>query len=829
MPPFLLLAQQPNPAVTPSPDWLQWLFVWGETGLTDGRWFGPFITWAKVVGLFALLAWVLTAIVRSARPESIGRRGRGLDSLGRAGIIGTAILLAFGGAALFQALDQYDRLKLGSIGPLTVPGALATLGGLGLVIWADVIIWMQAFRARKPGPIALASLVHLAIGFGVVVGFLIPGEVIVRQFIEEGLWRPTESSPQVPAILLGPGAHFLEGLRLGATYAGLVVLGYFALAVFHEVVRLRWRRIYAIAWQTIVESTRRMWAPWVVLTLFVVILAFLGWFLRDNRVAELAKLFVGSLSFVISLLLTLMIVTLAPISLPNDIRHQTIYTVVSKPVRRLELIWGRLLGYMVIVTVLVLVFGGVSLLYLDRVVGSQIDLTRGRAREALADSRIDEARQLDDSASQLAYRMSARLPLYAQLTFIDSQGQPKSRGINVGMEQVKRSHIEGATPSKAIWRYGIVADPLNPAAIPVDTRLDVDSLLRPDSIEAVENRLVLAQQDLESLQAGAQTSTRPEQVRSNAQRQQQLRDSIARLQADYYGMTALDKSLRDEARALRSSGDVTAANQKLAEADKAHSRAIPIEMTFNIYRISKGQLGEAVKASITVTNPFNPKLPPARIVFDVREYYTVRQSFPSRMLVGSRGALEVVVQCITPSQYLGMAREDFYILSHIGGFRANYLRGLSGIWLQTLVLSAIGLLAGTFLSWPVAILLTMAAYLAGMLAVGLLGDLARNQVLGGGPFESLIRLLAHNNQMSELTPTIGVILAKTFDQLIMPFLARLPFLIPNLSALDVSNKVALGFAVTWGDLFQHIGLGLAYAVPFSVVAYFILKNREVAA
>ncbi len=56
------------------------------------------------------------------------------------------------------------------------------------------------------------------------------------------------------------------------------------------------------------------------------------------------------------LLLTVMVTVLAPLSLPQDIQAQTIYTVVSKPVRRLELIWGRMIGYMTIVTALVLLF-----------------------------------------------------------------------------------------------------------------------------------------------------------------------------------------------------------------------------------------------------------------------------------------------------------------------------------------------------------------------------------------------------------------------------------------------------------------------------------------
>ena len=72
----------------------------------------------------------------------------------------------------------------------------------------------------------------------------------------------------------------------------------------------------------------------------------------------MGRLYVGTLSLLCSVLLTVMVTILTPLSLPTDIQQQTIYTVVSKPVRRLELIWGRMIGYMALVTVLVAVFGG---------------------------------------------------------------------------------------------------------------------------------------------------------------------------------------------------------------------------------------------------------------------------------------------------------------------------------------------------------------------------------------------------------------------------------------------------------------------------------------
>ena len=69
------------------------------------------------------------------------------------------------------------------------------------------------------------------------------------------------------------------------------------------------------------------------------------------------------------------------------------------------------------------------------------------------------------------------------------------------------------------------------------------------------------------------------------------------------------------------------------------------------------------------------------------------------------------------------------------------MKGLFGIWLQAMVLTAIGVFAGTFLSWPVALLFTIAFFVAGHAAFSVLKEFFLQTIVGGGPFESLIRLL----------------------------------------------------------------------------------------
>ncbi len=279
--------------------------------------------------------------------------------------------------------------------------------------------------------------------------------------------------------------------------------------------------------------------------------------------------------------------------------------------------------------------------------------------------------------------------------------------------------------------------------------------------------------------------------------QKERQAEITRLEAEL-------KTLRDQEQALRLNSRKPGISKAEGEemrrkAAEKHSPPIPIEMTFNIYRTTKGVLGEPVLASMIATNgfPLRAGSKPHPDLFPIREYYTNKRSIPSSLLVGSHGFLTIEVRCVTPNQYLGMAEGDLYILSSEGDFWVNYVKGLFGIWLRALVLTSIGLFAGTFLSWPVAMLTTIAFFFFGELAFNFLA-LFSLQLEGGGPFESMIRILNHQNMVNQLAPTPAVIVAKTFDAIVMPVMGRLVYLVPNFGALDVTNTVAEGFAIQGG-------------------------------
>ena len=860
--------------------------LFGEASLTRAFLLGGLLFWAKAVSLLCLVGWVISWAV-----IGIKERVFGSNSAFNYVILAAMILTPL--TVMLRVLESVNRipvLMVGSIGVTAIAGLICILL---YVIWVEAALWRTIGRLGSRLDMAVLVGAHLAMAFGLGIGLFIQkqGFLVYILMLSGGLpTDPVKMKAVIDSLSWREGV--LYGSRMGMTYMGYVVGLRMLGLMLVELVAVRSRRLYSIARLSIYEANRRMWAPWVVITVFLVVLAFTHWFLQPPRAAEMGRLYVGTLTLLCSLLLTAMVTILTPLSLPTDIQQQTIYTVVSKPVRRLEMIWGRMIGYMALVTVLLGVFGAISLFYLSRTVGATIRQTEAAAIKAQTEiqllrdlvnlnteakaggeaaasksasrkaeildglnklgrevkpsdtddvlrtkiaTRSSDFKLLAEQADQLRSRLQARQPVKGSLSFLDSRGLPHAVGIDVGQDQSirePRSHIEGATPSAAIWSFGIVPDPFTPPGRRpriLNRRIPVEDFLVSGTIEWDLDRMILLKEQILTAQASKSqpnvSAAATSQIDATIKRNQ---DELDRITADYQAKSRKSEELEEKATEAETglrSQDVEDLRKQIAE---LHSPPVTVEMSFNVYRTTKGKIGEPVYAEIQA---FNARTD-AKFegdVFPIKEYYTNRVQLPASILSGSGGALRIEIRCLSPTQYLGMAESDLYLLPKSGSFGVNYMKGLFGVWLQALVLTAIGVFAGTFLSWPVALVTTIAFFIAGQMAFTFLVDFTRQAVLGGGPFESLIRLLTHDNQMSELAPTAGVVLAKTLDSLVMPLMSMLVFVVPNFNAMDVSNLVADGYAVTWSDIVLNTLLAIAYALPFSLAGYFILKNREVAA
>lgn len=187
---------------------------------------------------------------------------------------------------------------------------------------------------------------------------------------------------------------------------------------------MSFRRVVALTRLTFLESMRRK--TFTVGVIFVLLIMFAGWFMGDTTEHPdmQVKRYVSFVLTAISWLIIPVVLLLSCWGLPEDIRARTLHTVVTKPVRRSEVVLGRVLGFALIGTVALLIMGGVGYVWIERQVTS-------------------DARHM----------LIARVPVYGELSWIDREGNDARSGVNVGDLWSYRSFIDGNTRARAIWDF----------------------------------------------------------------------------------------------------------------------------------------------------------------------------------------------------------------------------------------------------------------------------------------------------------------------------------------------------------------------------------------
>ena len=194
----------------------------------------------------------------------------------------------------------------------------------------------------------------------------------------------------------------------------------------------------------------------------------------------------------------------------------------------------------------------------------------------------------------------------------------------------------------------------------------------------------------------------------------------------------------------------------------------------------------------------------------------------------SDGKVEIWLRCAAPSQNFGVAQADMYLRAGNASFGWNFVKGYLGIWLQSLLVIALGVTFSTFLSGPVAMIATLGALVGGFFN-DFMYRLATQQTYGGGPFESLYRLLTQQNVTSELPPGLTTTVVKTLDQPAQFGLWLLASMIlPDFGHFSFSEYVASGFNIPGDTVLMYTCRAFAFLLPVFVAGYLCLKNREVA-
>jgi len=119
------------------------------------------------------------------------------------------------------------------------------------------------------------------------------------------------------------------------------------------------RRVWAVATNTIRQALRMKVAA-IFMVLLLVLLPAIGFTATgDGTLKGRLQTFVSYGLSLTSLLLSLLTIIVAIYTVTSDIEHRQIYTVVTKPIRRYQILLGKVLGVIVLDVALLVLFAGI--------------------------------------------------------------------------------------------------------------------------------------------------------------------------------------------------------------------------------------------------------------------------------------------------------------------------------------------------------------------------------------------------------------------------------------------------------------------------------------
>jgi hypothetical protein len=653
-----------------------------------------------------------------------------------------------------------------------LPAALQTwvhtVGGFAALA---VFVWLIVSRFRQPQvgkpttpawqrAVFKLAVLGMVIGYGLLAVFYLP--VLVVPIVS---WIEGEAKSSLP---WGSALWQHRALLLGSI-SGLVAV---SLPMLADVVTLRFRarRIWALARLSFKEALRSriLWG----FSSFLLVLLFASWFV-DYKPENQVRNYVWVIYTAMGLLLLIASGLLAAFSIPADIRNQTIHTIVTKPVERFEIVLGRFLGYMVLMTLVLGFMTSVGLLYLLR----QID------QEAIEES------------------LHARAPLYGELQF--HSNDPRFQGDNVGREWDYRRYIAGGPGSsqRAIWIY-------KQDQLPAEFRSRTDPVRFEFSFDIF--RTLKGEEGKGVFCSFVFLGPNFDRTREPEYRQQ--RDEARRLLHN----TDRRRLVQDVSQVIRGTPPTEAeverfqADTSPAAAENLIDRLLAEK--FGIYEIPSLVVVDYHTQSVTVPAELFHDGPPGAI------------SGPSP----ARHDLEVRVKCESGGQYVGMARYDFYLLSGDGSFAINFFKGAIGLWLRIALVVAVAVALSTYLSGLIASICTACLYLAGTVKDYIQSVVDKTNV-GGGPIESFQRLITHQPIAAQLPSNPATDFARWADVGYRFVLRIFLNLFPNVEPLDWSRYVSEGFSIAGGEMVLLNAVLLAgYLLPCALLAYYLIRSREIA-
>jgi len=679
----------------------------------------------------------------------------------------------------------------------------------------------------------------------------------------------------------------------------LIVVGGLLIFGWQDVPQMRWRRIWAISSVSFAESLRRR-------VLWVTPLAILGviavsMFQHAGDPQEAIRQTIKYCLFASGLLVTVTAIILACTNLPREIDNRVIYTIVTKPTTRLEIVIGKVLGFARVSGLIVLIMGAFSYAYLtweNWQLSAQVaqrlkietDPTTRQTLLGYQTAGLLSTRSLDQPADFQTYehtpaesgyqrikgyfgyyvlvpfsltpsdksmlgsalndpahwqalvittmRLKRNVPTKDDVQWNQSRKIPSEGGSSIGPPlpgQDQGKPVPQITLHVVDWDYNELVPPAEinggkMAAAILENHTDPNAPYTIPSVLSVDAIQKLLAVDKFFIEIIPETSSVEYEVSPMPLVLDVIQQSGGQ-QLEHQIKPMPDPRRPGQVMPPRFISQISRYGFKIAGSTKPDDRAVAVYhfTDAQVPRNLEGPVGFRFRAGIERGGDYDAAKAWSVVSLEVVNTQT-RQScgpvefhpetnqetfvaIPGKYVQG--GDFTVYVRGMDDGQWLELTRASVQLISAEHSFVLNLTESLLILWLLSVLVVITAIFTSTFVSWPIAVVLTI-VILLGHWGVNELGD-ALNPGVG--------RSIATDFGFSDSTQ---VKLVSGGVDALAKLLTWVSAVLPDLSQFPVMDDITRGVSTPPRQVLEALNVLACWGLSMMVISFVILKNKEVA-
>jgi hypothetical protein len=248
---------------------------------------------------------------------------------------------------------------------------------------------------------------------------------------------------------------------------------------------------------------------------------------------------------------------------------------------------------------------------------------------------------------------------------------------------------------------------------------------------------------------------------------------------------------------------------------KAANGQIPFELNLQVNRTdSETAEGheDATKVDITLFDLTSGKSTSQTV--QLESNLTTFFNVPESAITGPD--FDVMISCGSAGETIGLFPDrSLQLVMARQSFELNLIKSLSILWMMSILVLSLAIFCSTFLSWPIAIVLTV------VLLLGRWGFSQMADVTGPGLGRQLVNDFKVNDAPVAKVVSTGV------DALSRAMTA-LSAVLPDTGSFDAISDIEAGVTISAHELLGALKMMGGFGLPAIVVGYLILRRKEVA-